>query len=76
MVSVDSVLHGIAMDLNLLMFLAVLLLLAVAAAVRSQRRQPARHLAYRFGPGLEPRPARGWEPLPRTRPAPPARGRR
>lgn len=63
------------MELNLLMLLAVLLLLAVAAAVRIQRRQPARHLAYRFGPELEPRPARGWAPLRGAR-HPAARARR
>lgn len=57
------------MELNLLMLLAVLLLLAVVAAVRLQRRQPARHLAYRFGPELEPRPARGWAPSRSSRPA-------
>ena len=62
------------MELNLLMLLAVLLLLAVAAAVRTQRRQPARHLAYRFGPELEPRPARAWAPV--RRPAQAAAQRR
>ena len=62
------------MELHLLMLLAVLLLLAVAAVVRSERRQPARHLAYRFGPELEPRPARGWAPL--RRPPRAARPRR
>lgn len=61
------------MDLNLLMLLAVLLLLAVAAVLRSQRRQPARHLAYRFGPEFEPRAARAWAPLPRNRPVRAAR---